>query len=117
MKVLLSLFLLSPLCLSAPMSYLYADLSGVPENEKRCEEEIFQNLKEAEEYLKSHLKQKEILTGDFWGINITAYRYSHAFYPRGYIAYKINKIDAEIKKIRQQIDRLKNQKSADAAPK
>ncbi len=94
----LSLILMASLCLSLPLNHLYADFSEAPENEKKDEQKMFQNLKEAEKYLESLLKQKERLSGDWWGINITAYRYSLVFYPRGYIAYRIHKIEEEIKK-------------------
>lgn len=108
MKALSTILLISLFCLSAPLNYLCAGLSEGPEDEKKVEEKIFQSLKEAEDYLQSLLKEREILTGDFYGINITAYRYSHIFYPLSYIGYRIKKIDEKIKKTKLQIDKLKN---------
>lgn len=57
----------------------------------------FKNVKEAEEYLKCLKKQRDILVGDFYGINITAFRYVNIFDPLSYIRYKIMKVDKGIK--------------------
>jgi hypothetical protein len=59
---------------------------------------ILKGLKEAEESLKSLMKEREILVGDFWGINITAHRYDNIFDRRNYIRYRIVQTDKEIQK-------------------
>jgi hypothetical protein len=66
-----------------------------------------ETLKEAEEYLKELLKQRNILVGDFFGINQTGYRYALVFDRLGYIRYRIVKTDKEIKAIKQKIAELK----------
>jgi len=66
-----------------------------------------QTLKEAEEYLEKLLKQRNILVGDFFGINQTAYRYALVFDHLGYIRYRIVQTDKEIKAIKQKISELK----------
>jgi len=66
-----------------------------------------QTLEEAEEYLEKLLKQRNILVGDFFGINRTAYRYAVVFDRLGYIRYRIMKTDREIKAIKQKISELK----------
>ena len=68
---------------------------------------IFKRLKKAEEYLKCLLKERKIRVGDFWGINITAYRYVNIFDRRNYIRYRIMQIDKKIKKTKFKISRLK----------
>jgi hypothetical protein len=66
-----------------------------------------ETLKEAKEYLKELLKQRNILVGDFFGINQTGYRYALVFDRLGYIRYRIVKTDKEIKAIKQKIAELK----------
>jgi len=67
---------------------------------------IFKKLKKAEEYLRCLLKEREIRIGDFWGINITAYRYVNIFDCRNYIRYRIMQIDKKIKKTKIKISEL-----------
>lgn len=69
-------------------------------------EESFKDLIEAEEYLKCLLKQRDILIGDFYGLNISVFRYVNIFDRMGYIRYKIMKVDEEIKKIKLEIYEL-----------
>ncbi|KPJ67743.1 hypothetical protein AMJ44_07150 [candidate division WOR-1 bacterium DG_54_3] len=66
-----------------------------------------QTLEEAEKYLEKLLKQRNILVGDFFGINQTAYRYALVFDRLGYIRYRIFQIDKEIKMTKQKITELK----------
>jgi len=80
------------------------DQSCIPENG----EKIFKNLKEAEEYLRCILKEREVLVRDFYGVNITAYRYVNIFYRIGYIRWRIMQIDKEIKNTKLEIHKLKN---------
>jgi len=61
------------------------------------EKEIFKNREEAEEYLGCLLEERKVLEGDFFGINLTAYRYVNIFYRMGFIRYKIFEIEKEIK--------------------
>jgi len=74
------------------------------------EKKIFKSLKDAEEYLQCLYKEREVLVGDFYGINITAYRYVNIFYPMGYIGQRIKKIDDEIEKTKSIIKTLKREK-------
>lgn len=66
-----------------------------------------QTLEEAEEYLERLLKQRNILIGDFFGINQTGYRYALVFDRLGYIRYRIVQTGREIKAIKQKITELK----------
>lgn len=72
------------------------------------EERVFKNLKEAQDYLRSLLKKREEFEKDFYGVNITAYRYVNIFDCLGYIRYRISELDKEIKKTRSEINRFKN---------
>lgn len=74
---------------------------------ERKGEKIFKSLGEAKEYLKCLLKKREILVGDFFGINLTAYRYVNVFDRMSYIRYKIMHIDKEIKKTKLKISELR----------
>jgi len=67
------------------------------------EKRTFKDSKEAEGYLKCLLEERKILEGDFFGINITSYRYVNVFYPRGYIRSKIFEIDKEMKRTKSAI--------------
>lgn len=69
---------------------------------------IFKSIEEAEEYLKCLLKEKEVLVGDFYGINLTAYRYVNIFDRLGYIRFKIAEIDIKIKRAKFLISKLEN---------
>lgn len=71
------------------------------------EKENFKNLKEAEKYLQCLLKKREVLVGDFYGVNRVAYRYVNIFDRLGYIRYKIMRIDKEIKKTELEIYELR----------
>ncbi|MEW6455326.1 MAG: hypothetical protein AB1410_01250 [Acidobacteriota bacterium] len=82
------------------------------------EEEKIEFLREKEEELKKLLgeldalkKEKAELLKDLYGLNITAYRYSMIFYPRGYIIGKIKKIDEKIKLIEEEITKIKTELS------
>ena len=75
------------------------DRSDSAEKEKKT----FKTKEEAEEYLNCLLEERKVLEGDFFGINITAYRYVNIFYRRGYIGYKIFEIDKEIKRTKSAI--------------
>jgi hypothetical protein len=70
---------------------------------------ILKGLKEAEKSLKSLVKERETLVGDFWGINITARRYDNIFDRRNYIRYKIVQTDKEIQKTKLKISNLKKE--------
>lgn len=67
------------------------------------EKETFKNREEAEEYLECLLEERKILEGDFFGINLTAYRYVNIFYRMGFIRYKIFEIEKEIKRTKSVI--------------
>jgi len=67
----------------------------------------FDRLEEAEKCLKCLLKKRNVLEGDFYGINLTAYRYVNIFDRLGYIRYKIMQIDKKIKKTKLNISELK----------
>lgn len=106
------------LLLSVSVNYVYAVLPNNPEDKGKVkiekknfsenEKKTFKSLKEAEEHLRCLQKQKETLAGDFYGTNITAYRYANIFFPMGYICYRIKQIDEEIEKIKLKINKLKN---------
>ena len=66
-----------------------------------------QTLEEAEKCLERLLEQRNILVGDFFGINQTTYRYALVFDRLGYIRYRIFKTDKEIKGLKQKITELK----------
>lgn len=70
---------------------------------------ILKELKETEECLKSLVKERKTLVGDFWGINITARRYDNIFDRRNYIRYKIMQTDKKIEKIEIKISNLKKE--------
>jgi len=70
---------------------------------------ILKELKEAEERMKTIVKERETLVGDFWGINITAHRYDNIFDRRNYIRYKIMQADKKIKKTKLRISNLKTE--------
>ena len=69
-----------------------------------------QTLEEAEKYLEKLLKQRNILVGDFFGINQTAYRYALVFDRLGYIRNRTFQTDKEIKATKQKITELKKKK-------
>ncbi len=71
---------------------------------------IFKSLEEAEEYLRCLLKERKVLVGDFYGVNLTACRYVNIFGRMGYIRYKIKQIDKKIKKTKLKISELKKEK-------
>lgn len=73
----------------------------------RKEEKIFVSLKKAEEYLECLLKEREVLVGDFYGINVTAYRYVNIFDRLRYIRYRIKQIDRKIAETKSRISELK----------
>lgn len=72
---------------------------------------ILKELKETEECLKSLVKERETLVGDFWGINITAHRYVNIFDRRNYIRYRIMQVDKKIKKIKLKTRNLRKELS------
>jgi len=106
------------LFLSTPVNYVQAALPNNAEDREKVkiekknssenEEKTFKSLKEVEEQLRCLQRKKETLAGDFFGINITAYRYATIFYPLGYIRYRINQIDKEIEKVKLEIEKLKD---------
>jgi hypothetical protein len=103
---------------SVPVNYAHAALPNNVEHTEKVKiekknfsenkEKTFKSLKEAEEHLRCLQKQRKTLTGDFYGINITAYCYANIFYPMGYIHYRIDQIDKEIEKVKLEIDKLKD---------
>jgi len=109
------------LFLSVQENHFHAASSKIQEVEEKSEAKIkdspwnqkgdtlasFETVKEAEEYLQFLRKEKQKLEGDFYGINITAYRYVNIFYPLGYIRYKIKKIDEEMRRVESEIEKLK----------
>ena len=70
---------------------------------------ILTELKEAEERLKILMKERDILVGDFWGINITARRYDNVFDRRNYIRFKIIQTDKKIKKTKLEISNIRKE--------
>jgi hypothetical protein len=70
------------------------------------EKKTFKDRGEAEVYLECLLEERNVLEGDFYGINLTAYRYVNIFYRRGYVQHKIFKIDREIKRTKSAIREL-----------
>jgi hypothetical protein len=66
-----------------------------------------QTLDEAEKYLERLMMLRNILVGDFFGINQTAHRYAMVFDRLEYIRYRISQIDKEIKAVKQKIAELK----------
>lgn len=57
-------------------------------------------MEDVDKLLRPLLKEKDVLVGDFYGINITAYRYVNVFDRLRYIRYRIQKIDEKIQKLR-----------------
>lgn len=70
-------------------------------------ERAFKNLEEAKKCLKCLEEERKILVGDFYGINLTAYRYVNIFDRLGYIRYKIGELDMKIKTVKTAVSRLK----------
>jgi len=83
----------------------------VSENEKKE-----RMLSEIEATLGRLFKEKEILMGDFYGINITAYRYVNIFDRLGYIRFKIREIEKEIKILEHRILELKEKLGKNKIP-
>lgn len=71
------------------------------------EKKIFINSREAEEYLECLLKERELLVGDFYGVNLTAYRYVNIFDRLGYIRFRIKHTDKKIEETKSRISELK----------
>ncbi len=69
---------------------------------------LMKELRKAKEYLKCLLNERNVLIGDFYGVNITAYRYVNVFNRLGYIRYKIAIVEKEIEKTKLKISELKN---------
>lgn len=67
----------------------------------------FASLEEAEEYLEDLKKERDLLEGDFFGLNITAYRYTNVFFTPEYIRYRIAWVDAEIRRTQEAVSSLK----------
>ena len=82
-----------------------------PQVEKFCSSRIgkksFKDLEKAEKCLKSLLKEREVLEGDFYGVNLTAYRYVNIFDRLNYIRYRIMQTDRKIKKVKCEIFELR----------
>ena len=76
---------------------------------RREVKKVFKSIEEAGECLKCLLKKREILVGDFYGVNITAYRYINIFDRLGYIRYKIVEFDKKIKIIKFAISELRRE--------
>jgi len=74
----------------------------------REEGKDFKNLEEAEKYLQCLLRERDILEKDFYGVNLTAYRYVNIFYRLGYIRYRLKQIEEEIKETKIEICRLRD---------
>jgi len=89
-------------------SYFVQTSSGKNIKDQENRKKDFKNIEEAKKYLEGLIKEREILVGDFYGINITAYRYVNIFYPLGYIRYRIQKIDEEIVLVKKEIEKLKS---------
>lgn len=78
------------------------------EKEIPIEIEVIGELSEEEQAeLKKRLeelkKERDILTGDFYGINQFGHRYAMVFDRLGYIRYRITKINEEIAEIKKKI--------------
>lgn len=73
-----------------------ADRQEVSAQKAEPEARVFSSLEEAQEHLESLKKERQILEGDFYGINITDYRYENIFFRLGFIRYRIERIDEEI---------------------
>lgn len=73
-----------------------ADSQEISAQKAEPEAPVFSSLEEAQEHLESLKKERQILEGDFYGINITDYRYENIFFRPGYIRYRIEKVDEEI---------------------
>ncbi|NIM90594.1 MAG: hypothetical protein GTO17_06560 [Candidatus Aminicenantes bacterium] len=70
------------------------------------EEKTFRDRREAEKYLECLLEERKVLEGDFYGLNLTAYRYVSIFYLQGYIRKKIFNIDKEIKRTKSALHNI-----------
>ncbi len=70
---------------------------------------LIEELKKAKKYLKCLLRERNVLEGDFYGINLTAYRYVNIFDRLGYIRYRIMQIEKKIKKTKLKISELKKE--------
>ncbi|MDH7513019.1 MAG: hypothetical protein QHH14_08745 [Clostridiales bacterium] len=90
---------------SATWKQALAKRGGIERAEKREKEEKFtekelRSLRGAKEYLRELEKQRDILVGDFFGLNITARRYDLVFDRLGYIRYRIKQVDEEIARVK-----------------
>jgi len=89
------------------------NLTKLPPMEKRIEEKrrACKDLREYEECLRCLLKERDILVGDFYGINLRNYRYVNIFFPLGYISSRIAQVDKEIGKLKSEIDALRREEA------
>lgn len=58
---------------------------------------------ELKKKLEKLLKEKDILSGDFYGINQFGHRYAMIFDRLGYIRYRLTKVNEEIAEIKKKI--------------
>jgi len=101
LTLLLSSFFLSLFVLSAGKAF-----TGEREQSVLTRTQEFRTLDEAEKHLEWLLNQRNMLVGDFYGINQTGHRYVLIFDRLGYIRYRIVKIDKEIKATRRKISKM-----------
>lgn len=88
------------------VNHAHTAMSGYAEDREGIKIEK-KNLIEAEKHLKFLLKERDVLVGDFYGVNLTGYRYVNIFHRMGYIRYKIVLIDKKIRKIKFKISLIK----------
>jgi len=101
------LIFLSFSLLGVPMAQAFSTNVRDVEELKNEERKIVKSLEEAEEYLESLQRKRKILEGDFYGVNLTAYRYVNIFDRLGYIRYRIVQIDKKIKDTKLEISELR----------
>ncbi len=77
------------------------------QRETGLEAKLFTCLREAKDHLADLKRERDVLVGDFFGINITAYRYENIFYRRGYIRHRIEIIDKDILRTQNAIRKLR----------
>ena len=101
------LIFLSFSLLGVPVAPAFSTNVRDVEELKNEERKIVNSLEEAEEYLESLQRKRKILEGDFYGVNLTAYRYVNIFDRLGYIRYRIVQIDKKIKDTKLEISELR----------
>lgn len=76
----------------------------VPPEKTGKQELSWEEIARLRQRLKELERERQILTGDFYGINQYGYRYAMVFDRLGYIRFRLNQVETEIAEIRKKLD-------------